>query len=47
VLRVTVVAGDAVEAEVAATSLFLGGMPEHPGVVVRDDGRTTIVGGLE
>jgi FAD:protein FMN transferase len=46
VLRVTVVAGDAVEAEVAAKSVFLGGTPNLPGVVVTDDGCTTIVGGL-
>jgi FAD:protein FMN transferase len=46
VLRVTVVAGDAVEAEVAAKSVFLGGSPTLPGVVVTDDGCTTIVGGL-
>ena len=46
VLRVTVVAGDAVEAEVAAKSLFLGGEPGLPGVVVTDDGRTRLVGGL-
>jgi thiamine biosynthesis lipoprotein len=46
VLRVTVVAGDAVEAEVAAKSLFLGGTPGVPGVVVTADGRTMLVGGL-
>jgi thiamine biosynthesis lipoprotein len=46
VLRVTVIAGDAVEAEVAAKSLFLGGTPNVPGVVVADDGSTTLVGGL-
>jgi FAD:protein FMN transferase len=46
VLRVTVVASDAVEAEVAAKSLFLGGTPGVPGVVVTADGRTTLVGGL-
>jgi FAD:protein FMN transferase len=46
VLRVTVVAGDAVEAEVAAKSLYLGGSPDVPGVIVRESGQTTLVGGL-
>ncbi len=45
-LRVTVVASDAVEAEFAAKSLFLGGKPDVPAVLVTEDGRTTLVGGL-
>ena len=54
-LRVTVVASDAIEAEVAAKSLFLAGA-EHaaaeadaaglPAVLVTDDGRTVHAGGL-
>ena len=54
-LRVTVVAPDAVDAEVAAKSLFLAG--EHaavaeadaagiPAVLVTGDGRTLLTGGL-
>jgi thiamine biosynthesis lipoprotein len=55
VLRVTVVADDAVEAEVRAKSLFLAGAQRAtaeadaagmPAVVVTDDGRTLLVGGL-
>ena len=55
VLRVTVVAPDAVEAEVAATSLFLAGArgaaaeadaARLPAVIVDAQGRTTLAGGL-
>ena len=55
VLRITVVALDAVEAEVAATSLFLAGArgaaaeadaAELPAVIVDAEGRTTLAGGL-
>lgn len=55
VLRVTVVAGDAVDAEVAAKSLFLAGADRAaaeadaagtPAVVVAEDGRTLLAGGL-
>lgn len=54
-LRVTVVAADAVEAEVAAKSLFLLGSERAtveadaqvtPAVLVTEDGRTLLVGGL-
>ncbi len=56
VLRITVVAPDAVEAEVAATSLFLAGArgaaaeadaAQLPAVIVDAQGRTTLAGGLE
>jgi thiamine biosynthesis lipoprotein len=55
VLRITVVAADAVDAEVLATSLFLAGMDDAaieadaagvPAVIVGEDGRTLLVGGL-
>jgi FAD:protein FMN transferase len=55
VLRVTVVTGDAVDAEVAATSLFLAGAERAaaeadaaalPAVIVAADGTTTFAGGL-
>ena len=55
VLRVTVVARDAVEAEVAATSLFLAGARAAaaeadaaglPAVIVDEHGGTTLAGGL-
>lgn len=55
VLRVTVVAGDAVEAEVRAKALFLAGARQAraeadaaalPTVVVMDDGQTFLAGGL-
>lgn len=55
VLRVTVVAPDAVEAEVRATSLFLAGAKQaaaeadaaqHPAVIVDVRGVTTLAGGL-
>ena len=55
VLRITVVADDAVEAEVAAKSLFLAGAAQAvaeadaagmPAVVVTGDGRTLFAGGL-
>ena len=55
VLRITVVAPDAVQAEVAATSLFLAGAhgaaaeadaAELPSVIVDEQGRTTLAGGL-
>jgi FAD:protein FMN transferase len=54
-LRVTVVASDAVEAEVWAKALFLAGEDEAaqeadafglPAVLVTEDGRTTLCGGL-
>jgi thiamine biosynthesis lipoprotein len=54
-LRVTVVAGDAVEAEVAAKALFLAGTDAAaaeadaariPAVLVTGDGRTLLAGGL-
>jgi thiamine biosynthesis lipoprotein len=55
VLRVTVVAADAIEAEVRAKALFLAGAhgavaeadaDGTPAVVVRDDGRMVLAGGL-
>lgn len=51
ILRVTVVAGDAVEAEVAAKDLFLSGSEEASSsvlsaVVVTADGRTVLTGAL-
>jgi thiamine biosynthesis lipoprotein len=55
VLRVTVVAGDAVDAEVLATSLFLAGMDDAAmeadaagvaAIIVGADGRTLLAGGL-
>ena len=55
VIRITVVAGDAVDAEVVATSLFLAGMDGAaaeadaagvPAVIVGEDGRTLLAGGL-
>jgi thiamine biosynthesis lipoprotein len=54
-LRVTVVAADAVDAEVAAKALFLAGSTraaaeadaqETPAVLVTDDGRMLLAGGL-
>lgn len=54
-LRVTVVAGDAVDAEVAAKALFLAGAERAtteadaagtPAVLVTGDGRTILAGGL-
>lgn len=55
VLRVTVVASDAVEAEVAAKALFLAGAERAcaeaneagtAAVIVTDDGRTLLAGGI-
>ena len=51
ILRVTVIGGDAVEAEVLATSIFVGGVDEAieadlPAVVVTLDGRTVVTGGI-
>jgi FAD:protein FMN transferase len=55
VMRITVVAADAVDAEVLATSLFLAGMDAAaaaadaagvPAVIVGADGRTLLAGGL-
>jgi thiamine biosynthesis lipoprotein len=55
VMRVTVIASDAVDAEVAAKSLFLAGSERAiaeadaagmPAVVVTEDGRTLLAGGL-
>jgi thiamine biosynthesis lipoprotein len=50
-VRVTVVAGDAVDAEVAAKVLFLSGASaaertERPAVLVTEDGRTLFTGAL-
>jgi FAD:protein FMN transferase len=51
-VRVTVVAGDAIQAEVLAKTLFLGGETAAaragvPAVLVTEDGRRLRVGGLE
>ena len=55
ILRITVVAADAVDAEVLATSLFLAGMDDaaaeanaagFPAVLIGADGRTLLAGGL-
>ena len=46
-LRATVVAGSAVEAEVLAKTAFLGGVVDAPRVLVTRDGRTILAGGLE
>jgi thiamine biosynthesis lipoprotein len=55
VLRITVVADDAVDAEISATSLFLAGVDGAaeeadaagvPAVIVGEDGRTRLAGGL-
>jgi len=46
-LRVTVVADSAAEAEVLAKIAFLGGEVDVPRVLVTADGRTTLAGGLE
>ena len=55
IVRITVVATDAVDAEVLATSLFLAGMDGAaaeadaagiPAVIVGADGRTLLAGGL-
>jgi len=55
VMRITVIASDAVDAEVLATSLFLAGMDAAaaaadaagvPAVIVGADGRTLLAGGL-
>ncbi len=45
-LRATVVAATAAEAEVLATAAFLGAAVAAPTVLVRDDGRVTLAGGL-
>jgi FAD:protein FMN transferase len=45
-LRVTVVAESATAAEVAAKAAFLGGDVDVPRVIVGDDGRTVLAGGL-
>lgn len=45
-LRVTVVAGSAAEAEVLAKAAFLGAEPDVPRVLVGADGRTVLAGGL-
>ncbi len=45
-LRVTVVASTAVEAEVLATSVFLGAPAAGPAVLVTEDGETVYTGGL-
>jgi hypothetical protein len=47
VLRVSVVAGSAVEAEVLAKAAFLGAEVEAPRVIVTVDGRTILAGGIE
>ena len=46
ILHATVVAGRAVEAEVLAKTLFLGGSVDVPHVLVMADGRTVVGGGL-
>ena len=46
-LRVTVVAATAVDAEVLAKAIFLGAPAETPAVLVTADGRTVLAGGLE
>jgi thiamine biosynthesis lipoprotein len=45
-LRVTVVAGSAAAAEIAAKDAFLGGVVSLPHVLVTADGRTVLAGGL-
>ena len=45
-VRVTVVAGSAAAAEVAAKAAFLGGKIDLPHVVVTTEGRTVLAGGL-
>ena len=45
-LRVTVVANTAVEAEVQAKAVFLGAPASGPAVLVTNDGRTIFAGGL-
>ena len=45
-VRATVVASTAVEAEVLAKAAFLGAPPSAPTVLVREDGTTTLSGGL-
>jgi hypothetical protein len=45
-LRVTVVAGCAAAAEVAAKAAFLGADVDLPHVLVTSDGRTILAGGL-
>jgi thiamine biosynthesis lipoprotein len=47
ILRATVVAGSAVEAEVLAKVAFLGGAVDAPRVLVTVDGHTILAGGLE
>jgi thiamine biosynthesis lipoprotein len=47
VLRVSVVAGSAVEAEVLAKAAFLGAEVEAPRVIVTIDGHTILAGGIE
>lgn len=51
ILRVTAIGRDAIDAEVLATSLFLGGVDEAlaadvPAVVLTVDGRTLVTGGI-
>jgi thiamine biosynthesis lipoprotein len=45
-VRVTVVAGSATAAEVAAKTVFLGGQVDLPHVIVTADGCTVLAGGL-
>ena len=45
-VRVTVIAGSATAAEVAAKTLFFGGQVDLPHVVVTADGSTVLAGGL-
>jgi thiamine biosynthesis lipoprotein len=45
-LRVTVLAPTAVDAEVLAKAVFLGAPAETPAVLVTTDGRTVLTGGL-
>jgi len=46
VLRATVVAGSALEAEILAKTAFLGGEVDAPRVLVTTDGRTIVAGGI-
>jgi thiamine biosynthesis lipoprotein len=46
-VRVTVFAETAVDAEVLAKAIFLGAPAETPAVLVTSDGRTVLAGGLE
>jgi hypothetical protein len=47
VLRATVFADSALDAEVLAKVAFLGGEVDAPRILVTKDGRTVLAGGLE